>query len=96
MHKIIFRTLALILLGITLYSEYQFKEYKNIILYLGFIFTLLSFGEYRLNDLFQHVKFEKISDLKINSTWLGKAFEFISFILYGLYFLIHTNMLNFK
>lgn len=96
MHKIICRILALIILAITLYSEYKFQEFKNILLYFGFIFTLLSFGEYKLNDLFQHVKFEKISDLKINNTWMGKIFEFISFILYISYFLIQINIFNFR
>jgi hypothetical protein len=88
MNKIICRSLALILLTISIYSQINFQNIRNLFLYLGFIFSLLAFGEYEINDLLIKFNAKEIKEIKINTTWLGKLFELLSLISYATYIFI--------
>ena len=91
MIKIIFRSLALIIAAITIYSQFKFANVHNLILYLGFMCSLLAFSEYDSIDLLKKLNTNKISSVRISTTWTGKIFEILSFIFYVTYFFIFIS-----
>ena len=84
-HKLILRSLAALITAFTAIGSIKFEQSQNLILYLGFIFSLLSLAEYDQDDLVSKFDIKEFNTKKIKVTHIGKLFEIISFILYTAY-----------
>lgn len=88
MNKIIFRTLALIIALITVYSQVHFQNLNNLLLFLGFMCSLLAFAEYDSIDFLKKFKYKEMTTIRISTSWIGKFFEILSFVFYVAYYFI--------
>lgn len=90
-HKLILRSLAALIAAFTAFSSIKFENSQNLVLYLGFIFSLLSLSEYDADDLFAKINIKEINSKKIKVSHIGKFFEVLSLIFYIIYIIILIN-----